>query len=286
MNQLRISTYKKKQVEKDFSWGKKMIGFIYMLRSPINEGISYIGSMTTSLGQRLAERRRYYYRRTKSKPEWESFFSNKDVRIIPVFVKEVKCHKELGVYERVVMKVYNPHLTSLALTERTRKSWSKKGESGKDTRVCTTLVKILHWLLVEIFVRRLSTWAPITVWTTELVRTTQLVRTYSEIQRSHHNFNFKMAHELQQMLIHGAFLFEVLCRFRFVSDAFRILKIRVSEFIVLLCTMYTAFNHIEAVRILVPELIVAFENEIEKVYNNCIEQRQNDNGELLFQERQ
>ena len=41
--------------------------------------------------------------------------------------------------------------------------------------------------------------------------------------------NSKMADELRQILIHGAFLFEDLCRFRFISDdfTFRILKIRV-----------------------------------------------------------
>ena len=90
-----------------------------------------------------------------------------------------------------------------------------------------------------------------------------------------------MADELRQMLIHGAFLFEDLCRFRFISDdfTFRILKIRVSEFVILLCAVYTAFSHIEAVRNLVSEIIVAFEIELEKMFNDCIEQqRQHQSG--------
>ena len=90
-----------------------------------------------------------------------------------------------------------------------------------------------------------------------------------------------MADELRQMSIHGAFLFEDLCRFHFISDdfTFRILKIRVSEFVILLCAVYTAFSHIEAVRNLVPEIIVAFEIELEKIFNDCIEQqRQHQSG--------
>ena len=93
--------------------------------------------------------------------------------------------------------------------------------------------------------------------------------------------NSKMADELRQMLIHGSFLFEDLCRFRFLSDdfTFRILKIRVSEFVILLCAVYTAFSHIEAVRNLVPEMIVAFKIELEKIFSNCIEQqRQHQSG--------
>ena len=91
--------------------------------------------------------------------------------------------------------------------------------------------------------------------------------------------NSKMADELRQMLIHGSFLFEDLCRFRFLSDdfTFRILKIRVSEFVILLCAVYTAFSHIEAVRNLVPEMIVAFKIELEKfstiALNNSVSTR-------------
>ena len=63
---------------------------------------------------------------------------------------------------------------------------------------------------------------------------------------------------LRQVLLHGAFLFEDLCKFRFVSDDFtiQILKNRVSEFIFLLYGVYTGFDHIEAARKLIPELIV------------------------------
>ena len=60
------------------------------------------------------------------------------------------------------------------------------------------------------------------------------------------------------------FLYEDLHRFRFVSDdfTFTILNTRVSEYKLLLCAIYVEFNHIESVRNLIPELIVAFENQI------------------------
>ena len=63
---------------------------------------------------------------------------------------------------------------------------------------------------------------------------------------------------LRQVLLHDAFLFEDLCKFRSVSDDFtiQILKNRVSEFIFLLYGVYTGFDHIEAARKLIPELIV------------------------------
>ena len=63
---------------------------------------------------------------------------------------------------------------------------------------------------------------------------------------------------LRQVLLHDAFLFEDLCKFSFVSDDFtiQILKNRLSEFIFLLCVVYTGFPNFEAARKRIPELIV------------------------------
>ena len=81
-----------------------------------------------------------------------------------------------------------------------------------------------------------------------------------------HIGKFTMAEfqQLQELLLQGAFLYEDLHRFRFVSDdfTFTILNTRVSEYKLLLCAIYVEFNHIESVRNLIPELIVAFENQI------------------------
>lgn len=89
----------------------------------------------------------------------------------------------------------------------------------------------------------------------------------------------KMAAEIQQLLLQGAFLFEDLRRFRYVSDdfTFRILRARVSEYIILLCAVFTVYNHIESIRNLVPELIVAFQHEIRNIFMSCEERREYQN---------
>ena len=73
--------------------------------------------------------------------------------------------------------------------------------------------------------------------------------------------------QLQQLLLQGAFLYEDLQRFRFVADefTFTILSTQVSEYKLILCAIYTDFNHIPTIRDLIPELIVAFEKEIENI---------------------
>ena len=85
-----------------------------------------------------------------------------------------------------------------------------------------------------------------------------------------------MAEKLSQLIFQGAFLYEDLARFRFISDdfTFQVLKSRVEEYIFLLWAVYTPFNHVETVNVLIPEFIVAFEVEVRNILNSCKEAQQ------------
>ena len=81
----------------------------------------------------------------------------------------------------------------------------------------------------------------------------------------------------------GAFLFEDLKRFRFCNDelAYDLLEAKVAEFIMVLCGVFIAMNHVEAVKNSVPELIIAFQEELSKIWNNITEHQSfaiNDNN--------
>lgn len=71
----------------------------------------------------------------------------------------------------------------------------------------------------------------------------------------------------------GAFLFEDLKRFRFCNDklAYDLLEAKVQEFIVILCGVFIAMNHVETVKNLVVELIIVFQEELLKIRNNITE---------------
>ena len=81
----------------------------------------------------------------------------------------------------------------------------------------------------------------------------------------------------------GAFLFEDLKRFRFCNDelAHDLPEAKVAEFIMVLCGVFIAMNHVETVKNSVPELIIAFQEELSKIWNNITEHQSfaiNDNN--------